>query len=234
MSAPTHHPVPAEVPSPFVFDPVEDAVAAIKAGEFVIVMDDEDRENEGDVICAASKITEEGMAWFIKWTSGFICLSMPPSRLEELRLPPLLAASGSSEDPKGTAYHLTIDASNSKHPTTTGISAHDRALASRLVANGATADEFTRPGHLVPLRYTTGGTRVRFGHTEAAVDLCYLAGEPPAGLLCELVNPNDPKGAMARRDDSWRFAREWGLKCISIEDMRAYLATDKGAAVPHA
>ncbi|GMK57209.1 hypothetical protein CspeluHIS016_0400430 [Cutaneotrichosporon spelunceum] len=232
MSAPRHHPETPKVPSPFVFDPIEDAVAAVKAGEFVVVMDDEDRENEGDLICAASKITDEGMAWFIKWTSGFICLSMPPSRLAELRLPPLLPATGSSEDPKGTAYHLTIDANNAKHPSTTGISAPDRALASRLVADGAAADEFTRPGHLVTLRYMPGGTRVRFGHTEAAVDLCYLAGEPPAGLLCELVNPYDPKGTMARRDDCWRFAREWGLKCISIEDLRAYLATEKGSAVP--
>lgn len=101
---------------------------------------------------------------------------MPPSRLEELRLPPLLAAGGSSEDPKGTAYHLTIDANNAKHPTTTGISAPDRALASRLVANGAGPEQFTRPGHLVPLRYTPGGTRVRFGHTEAAVGECGIAG----------------------------------------------------------
>lgn len=97
---------------------------------------------------------------------------MPPSRLAELRLPPLLAATGSSEDPKGTAYHLTLDANSSKHPTGTGISAHDRAYVSRLLASGASADEFTRPGHLVPLRYTPGGTRVRFGHTEAAVGEC--------------------------------------------------------------
>lgn len=190
---------------------------------------------------------------------------MPPSRLAELNLPPLLAASGSSEDPKGTAYHLTIDANGAKHPTSTGISAHDRALAARLVAEDAAADEFTRPGHLMTLRYTVGGTRVRFGHTEAAVgefmigrsrcgprvgrtekslamtlgtqltlDLCYLAGEPPVGLLCELVHPTDPKGTMARRDDCWRFAREWGLKCVSIADMREYLATEAGSAVPFA
>lgn len=105
-------------------------------------------------------------------SSGFICMSMPPARLEELRLPPLLPATGSSEDPKGTAYHLTLDANSAKHPTTTGISAHDRAFACRLVASGAGPDDFTRPGHVVPLRYKTGGTRVRFGHTEAAVGEC--------------------------------------------------------------
>lgn len=94
---------------------------------------------------------------------------MPPSRLEELRLPPLLAVSGNNEDVKGTAYHLTLDANSSKHPVSTGISAHDRALCARLVASGAGPEEFTRPGHVVPLRYTVGGTRKRFGHTEAAV-----------------------------------------------------------------
>lgn len=109
---------------------------------------------------------------------------MPPSRLAELRLPPLLAASGSSEDPKGTAYHLTFDANSAKHPTSTGISAHDRAYASRLVASGASPDELTRPGHVVPLRYTVGGTRVRFGHTEAAVGewLCGVVGTAISGV----------------------------------------------------
>ncbi|KAL1408273.1 3,4-dihydroxy 2-butanone 4-phosphate synthase [Vanrija albida] len=225
---------PTAIPQPFKFDPVEDAIAAIKNGEFVVVMDDEDRENEGDLICAASKITEEGMAFFVRWTSGYICIPMLPERLAELRLPALTATTGSSEDPKGTAYHLTIDANGARHPVATGISAHDRSLAARLAASGAGPEEFTRPGHLVPLRYTPGGTRKRTGHTEASIDLCYLAGEPPVALLCELVHPTDPKGTMARRDDSWRFAREWGLKIISIEDLQAYVSSEAGAAVPSA
>ncbi len=126
---------------------------------------------------------------------------MPPSRLEELRLPPLLAASGSSEDPKGTAYHLTIDANSAKHPTTTGISAHDRAFVSRLVASGAAAAEFTRPGHLVPLRYTPGGTRVRFGHTEAAVGEFSWSGGTEAEIECRKVEegPAEMFGAGLRR-----------------------------------
>lgn len=107
-------------------------------------------------------------------------MSLPPARLEELRLPPLLTAAGSSEDPKGTAYHLTLDANGKKHPVSTGISAHDRAYVANLVAGGASADEFTRPGHMVPLRYTTGGTRERVGHTEAAV------GEYKSQLDCRL------------------------------------------------
>jgi len=180
--------------------------------------------------------------------SGFICLSTPSLRLSELDLPPLHPSSGKSQDPKGTAYHLTLDASSSKHPTTTGISAHDRALTSRLIASGAGPEEFTRPGHLVTLRYTPGGTRKRRGHTEAAVgmsdgisedrelkfclDLCKLAGEAPAGLLCELVHPTDPSGQMARRDDCWRFAKEWGLRIISVDALAEYICGEGGGLVP--
>ena len=174
--------------------------------------------------------------WFQHLTphSGFICVSLPPPRLRQLQLTPLLPPSGISQDPKGTAYHLTLDANNSRHPTTTGISAHDRAYACRLLANGGSADEFTRPGHVVPLRYTPGGVSRRRGHTEAAVDLCYLAGESPTGILCELVNPDDPMGSMARRDDSWRFASKWGLKIISVEGLAEYVKTEGKGRIPSA
>lgn len=193
--------------------------------------------------------------------SGFICISLPPRRLQELQLPPLLPRSGTSQDPKGTAYHLTIDADGSRHPTTTGISGHDRAYAARLLADGsASADEFTRPGHIVTLRYTPGGVVKRRGHTEAAVgechlqsassffslevqpqhranthaDLCYLAGQSPAGVLCELTNAEDPAGSMARRDDCYRFARTWGLKIISVDALASYAAREGSGRIPKA
>ncbi|KAL7424894.1 3,4-dihydroxy 2-butanone 4-phosphate synthase [Cryptotrichosporon argae] len=237
MSAPTLVPdAPTAPPLPFAFDPVDAAVAAIRAGEFVVVMDDESRENEGDLICAAEKITEEGMAWFVRWTSGYICLPLPLARLDALGLPSLTPPPSSPfpVDAKGTAYHLTFDASPALHPVTTGISAHDRAYAARLVASGAGADQFTRPGHIVSLRYTSGGTRVRRGHTESAVDLCYLAGLAPAGLLCELVDPHDPKGSMAKRDASWAFARRWGLKIIGVDDLARYVHEHGDGLVPKA
>ncbi|OCF45928.1 3,4-dihydroxy-2-butanone-4-phosphate synthase [Kwoniella heveanensis CBS 569] len=237
MSRPTAISSPPQTPpSPFTFDSIPDAIAAISRGEFVVVMDDESRENEGDLVCAASKVTTEGMAWMIKWTSGFICLSLPPSRLQSLQLPPLLPPSGHSQDPKGTAYHLTVDSNSAKHPVvSTGISAHDRAYTARLLAQeDSVEDDFTRPGHMVTLRYTKGGVRERRGHTECAVDLCYLASLPPAGLLCELVHPTDPSGSMARRDDCWRFAQEWGLKIISVEDLAEYVRVNGKGLVPEA
>lgn len=128
-------------------------------------------------------------------------MSMPPKRLEELRLPALTATSGSSEDPKGTAYHLTLDADNTKHPVSTGISAHDRALAARLVASGAGPEQFTRPGHLVTLRYTVGGTRKRTGHTEAAVGELLFRFQPPPHLkLWQLSQPEVAALSLARVD----------------------------------
>ncbi|WRT69424.1 3,4-dihydroxy-2-butanone-4-phosphate synthase [Kwoniella shivajii] len=223
---------PSNPPTPFTFDSIPDAIEAVSRGGFVVVMDDESRENEGDLVCAGSRITTEGMAWMIKWTSGFICLSLPPSRLQALDLPPLLPPSGKSQDPKGTAYHLTVDANSSKHPVTTGISAHDRAYTARLLAENGVEDDLTRPGHMVTLRYRPGGVRERRGHTECAVDLCYLAGLPPAGLLCELVHPSKEDGSMARRDDCWRFAREWGLKIISVEDLAEYVKVNGSGLVP--
>ncbi|KAG8759655.1 hypothetical protein FRC14_005333 [Serendipita sp. 396] len=195
------------------FDPVEDALEAFKRGEFLVVMDDHTRENEGDLICAANLITTERMAWFIKHTSGYICIAMPGDRLEELELPLMVP---NNEEKHRTAYTVTVDY---KYGTSTGISAHDRALTARKLASPQSRpSDFNRPGHLCPLRAREGGVLVRRGHTEAGVDLCRLTSLPEAALLCELVN-DDEQGTMSRRDDCRAFADKWGLKMISIEHL---------------
>jgi len=186
-------------------------LSAYAAGEFLVVMDDKDRENEGDLIIAAGQCTTEKMAWMIKHTSGYVCIALPGKRLEELNIPMMVLE---NQDPRRTAYAITVDY---KHGTTTGISAHDRALTVRALASPtSTASDFTRPGHMVPLRAREGGVSVRKGHTESAVDLCLLTGQRPAGVLCEIVNDN-PQGTMARRDDCRAFADRYGLKMISVE-----------------
>ncbi|KAI0029366.1 3,4-dihydroxy-2-butanone 4-phosphate synthase, partial [Vararia minispora EC-137] len=203
----------------FAFDALEDALAAFARGEFLVVMDDESRENEGDLIVAAAACSTEQMAWMIKHTSGYICLSLPEERLAELALPPMFPQ---NEDRLRTAYTVTTDY---RHGTTTGISAHDRALTARALAHPASGvHDFVRPGHLVPLRARAGGVLTRRGHTEAALDLCRLAGSPPAGLLCELVN-DDPQGSMMRRDDCRAFADRWGIRMISIDMLAAFRRT---------
>ncbi|TFL02053.1 3,4-dihydroxy-2-butanone 4-phosphate synthase [Pterulicium gracile] len=197
--------------SKFEFDSMEDALGAFKAGEFLVVMDDEDRENEGDLIIAGSLCTTEKMAWMIKHTSGYICVALPQERLEELDIPMMVPQ---NEERHRTAYTITVDY---KYGTSTGISAHDRALTVRSLASpSATSADFTRPGHMVPLRSRDGGTLTRKGHTESATDLCILSDLPAAGVLCELVN-DDETGSMARRDDCRLFADRWGLKMISVE-----------------
>lgn len=202
-----------------MFDAIEAVVADYAAGKFVLMLDDENRENEGDLLIAASKITTEQMAWFIKHTSGFICLSLTPERLAELDIPMMVP---NNTEKHKTAYTITVDY---VHDTTTGISAHDRALTARMLADptlGATAADFSRPGHLNPLRYTTGGVQVRPGHTEAAVDLAKAANLPPAGLLCELVDADDALGGIAARDACLKFAKEHNIKVSSIERLREW------------
>ncbi|KAM0793170.1 hypothetical protein ACM66B_000644 [Microbotryomycetes sp. NB124-2] len=201
-------------------DPVERAIEAIKDGQFVVVVDDMDRENEGDLIIAASKVSTEQMAWLIKHSSGYICITLTPDRLEQLAIPMMVQ---DNQDKHRTAYTVTCDY---KHGTTTGISAHDRALTARRLADpSSNADDFNRPGHMVPLRANKDGVLARRGHTEASVDLCRLAGLEPAGIICELVKPDDPMGSMARRDDCFKFAKEWGLPMISIEQLEQYRRT---------
>ena len=196
------------------FAKVEDAVEQIRAGNMVIVVDDEDRENEGDLICAAEKITPEHISFMVRYCSGIICVPMEADRLERMNLP--LMISDNSES-MGTAFTISVDA---KHGTTTGISAADRAKTiETLIDPSATPTDLARPGHIFPLRYAEGGVLRRAGHTEASVDLARLAGLYPAGVVCEVVNED---GTMARLPDLERFAAEHGLPIISIADLIAY------------
>ncbi|MFF7989103.1 bifunctional 3,4-dihydroxy-2-butanone-4-phosphate synthase/GTP cyclohydrolase II [Kitasatospora xanthocidica] len=197
-----------------VLDPVERAIADIALGRAVIVVDDEDRENEGDIVFAASAATPELMAFTIRYSSGVICAPMTGEELDRLKLPPMTQV---NEDRKGTAYTVSVDA---REGVDTGISAADRARTVRLLSSAGTEPgDLTRPGHVFPLRAVEGGVLVRPGHTEAAVDLARLAGLPPAGAIAEVVNDD---GTMARLPELVVFAREHGLAIISIEDLIAY------------
>lgn len=201
-----------ESASPFASIP--EAVAQIAAGRPVIVVDDEERENEGDLIFAAERATPELLAFMIRHTSGFVCAPLTEADCDRLELPPMYHV---NQDRRGTAYTVTVDA---REGGTTGISAADRARTVRLLADpAARAGDFTRPGHVVPLRARSGGVLVRAGHTEAAIDLAVLAGCRPAGVLCELVNDD---GTMARLPDLIEFSRTHGLALISIADLIAY------------
>lgn len=196
-----------------LLDPVEDAIADIAAGKPVVVVDDEDRENEGDIIFAAAKATPEVVAFTVRHSSGYICAAIPDSEADRLGLPPMVAR---NEDVRGTAYTVTVDAAEG---ITTGISAHDRAHTLRLLADPeSTRESFHRPGHVVPLRARRGGVLERGGHTEASVDLARAAGLPAAGVLCEVVSEEDPSG-MARLPELRRFCDTHGLSLISIEQL---------------
>jgi 3,4-dihydroxy 2-butanone 4-phosphate synthase / GTP cyclohydrolase II len=195
-------------------DRVEEAIADIAAGKAVVVVDDEDRENEGDIIFAASKATPELMAFTIRHSSGVICVPMPGDMLDRLEIPLMTPH---NKDRLRTAYTISVDA---RDGVTTGISAADRAHTARVLADSASEPwDVTRPGHVFPLRYREGGVLVRRGHTEAAVDLARMAGLTPAGVLVEVVNDD---GTMKRGHDLRAFADEHGLKMISIEQMVHY------------
>ena len=196
--------------------PVEQAIDAVRRGEFVVVVDDEDRENEGDLVIAAEKMTPEKMAFMIRHTSGVICLSMEGARLDELRLPLMVSGSENTEQQR-TAFTVSVDA---RAGTTTGISAADRCTTVHALVDPATRPEdLARPGHIFPLRYREGGVLKRAGHTEAAVDLARLAGCYPAGALAEIVNDD---GTMQRLPDLEAFARRHGLVLVSIADLIRY------------
>lgn len=195
-------------------DSVERAVDEIAAGRPVVVVDDEDRENEGDLIFAAELATPELMAFTVRHTSGVVCAPMPGDALDVLELPPMTAV---NQDPKGTAYTVSTDA---RTGITTGISAADRARTVQLLADPTSGPaDFTRPGHVFPLRAVPGGVLARPGHTEAAVDLTTLAGLPPVGVIAEIVADD---GSMARLPRLLAFGREHGLAVISIEDLIAF------------
>lgn len=201
------------------FTPVEEAIAATAAGGFVVVVDDAERENEGDLTIAAETVTEETIAFMVRYTSGLICLPMEGDRLDELQLP-LMVTNNTAQ--YGTAFTVSVDAAGK---TTTGISAADRAATIRTMVDPDTRPEhLVRPGHIFPLRYAEGGVLRRAGHTEAAVDLARLAGLYPAGVLCEIVNDD---GTMARGEDLNAFATEHRLPVITIADLIRYRRTNE-------
>ena len=195
-------------------DTVEEAIKAIANGEMVVVVDDDDRENEGDLIGAAAKITPEQMAFMVRHTSGIVCTPITAEEAKRLKLDPMVAL---NDAPMGTAFTVTIDY---KEGLTTGISAKERCATAHALANrNVQADDFVRPGHIFPLVAKTGGVLMRSGHTEAAVDLVKLAGLHPAGVICELVNDD---GSVKRGAQVMAFAREHGFKIISVADLIAY------------
>eukprot|EP01062_Namystynia_karyoxenos_P076271 TRINITY_DN745_c0_g1_i1.p2 TRINITY_DN745_c0_g1~~TRINITY_DN745_c0_g1_i1.p2 ORF type:complete len:572 (+),score=170.12 TRINITY_DN745_c0_g1_i1:101-1717(+) len=199
------------------FASVEEAISAFRSGKGAVVMDDEDRENEGDIIVPAALISEETMTLMVNHTTGILCAPMPDARADALQLPLMV---GQNEDPKRTAFTVTCDAKG--RGVTTGVSSHDRVATFRALSDPATTPaDLTRPGHIFPLRARRGGVLTRRGHTEATVDLCELAGlEPAVGVIGELVRPD---GAMMRRDDCKRFAFVNGLPVITIEALAEHL-----------
>ena len=191
---------------------IDKAVAAFGRGEIVVVVDDADRENEGDLILAAEFATPDRIAFFLNHTSGVICMPMLGDRLDELELPPMVNLNTESNR---TAFTVSVD---SRHGTSTGISATDRAATiAALIDPGTRPSDLARPGHMYPLRYREGGVLKRGGHTEAAVDLARMAGLYPAGVLCEVVT--EDKTSMARLPELERFAERHGLLLVTIADL---------------
>jgi 3,4-dihydroxy 2-butanone 4-phosphate synthase/GTP cyclohydrolase II len=196
------------------FDSVEDAIAAIARGEMVVVVDDDDRENEGDLIAAASKVSPEQMGFMIRHTSGIVCAPLTAEDARRLKLDPMVAV---NDAPMGTAFTVSVDY---KVGLTTGISAEERCATVRALANhNVDASDFVRPGHVFPLIAKRGGVLMRSGHTEAAVDLARLAGEPSVGVIAELMNDS---GAVMRGPEIMSFARRHGFRIISVADLIAY------------
>ncbi|HVE93596.1 MAG TPA: bifunctional 3,4-dihydroxy-2-butanone-4-phosphate synthase/GTP cyclohydrolase II [Acidimicrobiales bacterium] len=197
------------------FADIEKAVAAIARGEIVIVVDDEDRENEGDLVMAAEFATPESIAFFLSHTSGVICMPMLAERLDELELPLMVT---NNTEANRTAFTVSVDY---RHGTTTGISSNDRAATiAALIDPRTRPEDLARPGHIFPLRYREGGALKRAGHTEATIDLARMAGLYPAGILCEIVNAD--KTDMARLPELMEFADEHNLLLISIADLIRY------------
>ena len=198
---------------------IQDIVQDLKNGRIVIVVDDEDRENEGDLVMAASFVTAESINFMAKYGRGIICVPMEESRLKELDLQPMLEQTESNrqKDPFSTAWMVSLDA---RYGITTGISAYDRARTIEVLINLKTKPEdLIRPGHIFPLKAQKGGVLVRAGHTEAAVDLMRLAGLYPAGVICEIMNDD---GSMARLPQLFEFAKKHNLKICSIADLINY------------
>src|SRR3989338_2491941 len=196
------------------FNTIEEAIEDIKKGRMIILVDDEDRENEGDLMIAAEKTTPEAINFMTKYGRGLICLSLTPERVAELNLPMMVE---NNEARFGTAFTISIEA---RHGVTTGISAHDRATTILTAINPKTReDDIVSPGHIFPLRSKEGGVLVRSGQTEGSVDLARLAGLYPAGVICEIMNED---GTMARVPQLMEFSKEFGLKVVTIKDLIEY------------
>jgi len=217
---------------PLQFDSIASTIASFKEGNFIVVLDNEDRENEGDLIIAAEDMTTEKMAFMIRHSSGLICTPVTSRVASSLSLPQMVT---NNQDPNRTAYTISIDSDDES--ITTGISAHDRALTCRTLASpNATPESFRRPGHVFPLQARQGGVLERVGHTEAAVEFCRLAGKAEAGVICEMVEDGEEVPGVAqrtapgmmRRDACLKFGRRWGLKCCTIEDLVEYVKAEKG------
>ena len=197
-------------------DRVEEAIEDIRLGRMVIVADDEDRENEGDLVMAAAMVTPDHVNFMARHGRGLICVTLTPERADELDLPPM---ADRNTDPQGTAFTIAVDA-HERFGVTTGISAHDRAKTIEVLMDPETVPgDLRRPGHMFPLRAKAGGVLRRVGQTEASVDLARLAGLPPVGVICEILNED---GTMARRPELERFAQEHRLKFITVADLVAY------------
>ena len=193
---------------------VKNALEAFRQGNGVLVLDDEDRENEGDLIFPAETITPEQMAMLIRYGSGIVCLCITDELCKQLDLPPMVQHNTSANK---TAFTVTIEAAKG---VTTGVSASDRVTTIRAaIADGAKPEDLHRPGHIFPLRAQTEGVLVRRGHTEASIDLARLAGYKPAGVICEITNDN---GSMARAPEIVAFAQKFGYPVVTIEDLVAY------------
>lgn len=203
-----------------IYATIEEAIAAVRRGEFIIVVDDADREDEGDLIIAAEKVTPEKLAFMVRYTSGLVCVPVVGDRLDALELPLMVS---DNTDSHHTAFTVSVDYGPG---TTTGISAADRSATIHALIDDATGPEdLARPGHIFPLRYRDGGVLVRPGHTEASVDFARLAGLYPAAALCEVVNED---GSMARGQDLVRFAKEHDLLLVTIADLVSYLGGRDG------
>ncbi|MEH3077723.1 MAG: 3,4-dihydroxy-2-butanone-4-phosphate synthase [Quadrisphaera sp.] len=204
---------------------VEEALAALRCGRPVLVLDDDDREDEGDVVLAASLATPQWVAWTVKHGSGLLCAPLPAVLADSLGLPDMVER---NEDSLRTAYTVTVDASSG---VTTGISAADRARTARVLADPASGPaDLIRPGHVLPLRARPGGVLERRGHTEAAVDLCRLAGLPPVAIITELVDLDDPDGDMLRGPGVVALGAEHGLPVITIEQLATHLRAEAAAS----
>lgn len=203
-------------------DTIEDAVSAIRCGELVIVVDDEDRENEGDLVIATDAVSTASIAFMMNYARGLICVAMEGSRLDELEVPLMVPR---NTELMNTAFTVSVDYIPG---TTTGISASDRATTLRaLVMPSTRANDFARPGHVFPLRAHSAGVLGRPGHTEAAVDLARLAGRAPSGVICEIANDD---GSMARLPDLERFAKRHRLRIVTIKDLIEYRAQQQHLA----